>query len=930
MIKPIFGRSKWGQNDVQLFITIYCPGIDVTKLDDMLTVDDEKFFFEAVDPVNNEKSTVSFDFREPVDASSISVRPGTWKYGNANNTVFVTVKKQIPHLFDRLTFAKPTKAFKKMMEKDWDRYTVNESEGDEEEEEEDEDDDDDQDVKKVTDDSYDKELKKASVLALKVLYPWCEACKGNKIFDDAARKQKKIKGLKGVRYGRVDARENRKIRKLVGAHCPEVKNCQDHVYLVSKDWSEGPFRFNGTDFSASGVATYIDKLGSPSPRLLSSLDDLHNLEKRNQNIIIGVFDTKRDAKALTTYKLLATKQRMQQYFGLVTEETITSTPEQLNLWLQAALTGSGLSEEHTDIVIDHSTDLTAEGGRIVVLSRFDDSAKSIGRSHVSMYGQRSEDGMEMNEIESFVNTYATNKALVQYQRADITSGAKVHVANGRKFLAHLWIRSGSDRLTDSPMMVISRKLAQAYHRDVAFMVHDEVKETGQAVIGKNVSTATKTQLYDFGMDGSERSLFAMEAYNEATSGFDKRYAMGHVSSKTTEDEFMSFIKSVMDGTAKEALRSEPLPDRSKETGSLVKRVVGTELGSISKEGGGTGIISFHYGLADADPRRMELDLVARALRADGSKYEVLQCSLTYNAVTGADAELQVAAKNIHLAYYAEGGQVKTMPHGNQTAEALMVFLLEASGGNWVTSPLMAQLVTLRLTLGSSHATVYEHGDFNGWAVGMGRGDYDDHALRELGVVNDDLSSVKVDVGSKVTLFEHGNFTGWECELAEGNNRVSALETAFCKNDEASAMRVEPAVAADRDILTATPTTCQVKIIGESSLIRGGVWRANLINGKWGTEAYELRGGINDEAASVIIPEGCIFTTFEHDFGPEQATGWTKSLQGTGQTMELTAGASAFSIMGQVAAPAPPGADDDSVSLPEDSSLLKDGAEAKEL
>jgi len=38
------------------------------------------------------------------------------------------------------------KAFKKMMEKDWDRYTVNESEGDEEEEEEDEDDDDDQDV----------------------------------------------------------------------------------------------------------------------------------------------------------------------------------------------------------------------------------------------------------------------------------------------------------------------------------------------------------------------------------------------------------------------------------------------------------------------------------------------------------------------------------------------------------------------------------------------------------------------------------------------------------------------------------------------------------------------------------------------------------------------------------------------------------------
>ena len=31
------------------------------------------------------------------------------RYGNANNTIFMAVKKKHPHLFDRLTFDKPTK-----------------------------------------------------------------------------------------------------------------------------------------------------------------------------------------------------------------------------------------------------------------------------------------------------------------------------------------------------------------------------------------------------------------------------------------------------------------------------------------------------------------------------------------------------------------------------------------------------------------------------------------------------------------------------------------------------------------------------------------------------------------------------------------------------------------------------------------------------
>ena len=128
----------------------------------------------------------------------------------------------------------PFQAFKKRMEKDWDRYQVNEDEDAEEEEDEDEDEEDEDtpnEVMKITDANYDAKLERASILALQVTWPWCNACKGNKVLEEAARKKGKHKKL---RFGQSDARENRKIRKLVGAKCPEPQQCQNHLYLASK------------------------------------------------------------------------------------------------------------------------------------------------------------------------------------------------------------------------------------------------------------------------------------------------------------------------------------------------------------------------------------------------------------------------------------------------------------------------------------------------------------------------------------------------------------------------------------------------------------------------------------------------------------------------------------------------------------------------
>ena len=91
MVKPTFGKAKWGQDKSLVFITIYIPGINAKKLGDMLKVTNESFSFVAIDPEDKKPSKLAFDFREPVDSSSLIARPGTWKYGNSNNTVFITV-----------------------------------------------------------------------------------------------------------------------------------------------------------------------------------------------------------------------------------------------------------------------------------------------------------------------------------------------------------------------------------------------------------------------------------------------------------------------------------------------------------------------------------------------------------------------------------------------------------------------------------------------------------------------------------------------------------------------------------------------------------------------------------------------------------------------------------------------------------------------
>jgi hypothetical protein len=87
--------------------------------------------------------------------------------------------------------------------------------------------------------------------------------------------------------------------------------------------------------------------------------------------------------------------------------------------------------------------------------------------------------------------------------------------------------------------------------------------------------------------------------------------------------------------------------------------------------------------------------------------------------------------------------------------------------------------------GNGVATMYKDCNFSGSAVSLPVGDYTLSALNARGILNDDVSSIRVTSGYRVTLYEHDNFGGATLVLTGDN---SCLVGAGW-NDRASSMRV---------------------------------------------------------------------------------------------------------------------------------------------
>jgi hypothetical protein len=109
---------------------------------------------------------------------------------------------------------------------------------------------------------------------------------------------------------------------------------------------------------------------------------------------------------------------------------------------------------------------------------------------------------------------------------------------------------------------------------------------------------------------------------------------------------------------------------------------------------------------------------------------------------------------------------------------------------------------------SSPVTVYKDCNYAGYAVGLNTGTYTLAQLNALGVLNDDISSLKVSAGYKVTLYKDDNFGG--ATVSFTGDDACLVDNNF--NDSASSVKVEKT----------TTTTTSIKIEAENYNYMSGV------------------------------------------------------------------------------------------------------------
>lgn len=98
-----------------------------------------------------------------------------------------------------------------------------------------------------------------------------------------------------------------------------------------------------------------------------------------------------------------------------------------------------------------------------------------------------------------------------------------------------------------------------------------------------------------------------------------------------------------------------------------------------------------------------------------------------------------------------------------------------------------EMAAFRPTAGSSGpVTLAQHCDYGGYNVGLPVGSYTLSQLQARGIVNDDVSSVRVQSGYKVTIYQHDNFTG--NSITKTGDDSCLADDGF--NDAASSVKVE--------------------------------------------------------------------------------------------------------------------------------------------
>ncbi|QIX60227.1 carbohydrate-binding protein [Hymenobacter sp. BT18] len=168
-------------------------------------------------------------------------------------------------------------------------------------------------------------------------------------------------------------------------------------------------------------------------------------------------------------------------------------------------------------------------------------------------------------------------------------------------------------------------------------------------------------------------------------------------------------------------------------------------------------------------RHGDLDIVARLFNSGGTLIGTFDTGGALNATVSAN----LGAGTYYL-------QVDGTSSGNPTTDGYSDY---GSLGTFTisgTAPVG--------TSTSGVAMMYKDCNYTGTAVGLDAGDYTLAALQSRGILNDDISSVKVNTGYEVVLYENDNFAGASIVVNASNSCL----VGNTWNDRASSLRVRTA------------------------------------------------------------------------------------------------------------------------------------------
>merc|ERR1719247_351473 len=141
--------------------------------------------------------------------------------------------------------------------------------------------------------------------------------------------------------------------------------------------------------------------------------------------------------------------------------------------------------------------------------------------------------------------------------------------------AHLWLDDASKH---PKTLTAVRRAAVQLQREVAFVYHDTKKESAGELGSGEVTDGARKQLLDYGLDGTEPAVFGITGggftahFPEDTSKAYKSYPMWDFKEETTDEDIISFWRSVQSGEAKPGVRSEAKPKEPKSPEKVNKLV----------------------------------------------------------------------------------------------------------------------------------------------------------------------------------------------------------------------------------------------------------------------------------------------------------------------------------------------------------------------